>query len=160
MVVARNSDWDADHFLKDFNTGCYFSPLKLSEATNNTFLETTFKTTRKNSIRYWLKNENKPTEAARVWRYAHFHCYSNFEQKRTTLESCLKKVARNASDSRALIESGKRKILEFRQLQYPRKMLWRACTTMGVSTRDPEWFRIRESLGDHTNPSHTEPPAH
>ena len=102
MVVARNSDWDADHFLEDFNTGCYFSPLKLSEATNKTFLETTFKTTRKNSIRYWLKNENKPTEAAKVWRYAHFHCYSNFEQKRTTLESCLKKVARNASDSRAL----------------------------------------------------------
>ena len=53
-----------------------------------------------------------------------------------------------------------RKILEFRQLQYPRKMLWRACTTMGVSTRDPEWFRIRESLDDHTSPSHNKPPAH
>lgn len=147
LILAKNSLWDSDAFIKDFTTNCYFPPLKLEPGKPGTFLETSFEVTNGNKIRYWLKNDNQRGAATTIWRYAHLSCYSNFEQKKTTLEACLRKVAKSASDTQALIESGIQKIAEFRRLYYPRKMLWRACTTMGVNTRDPGWFRVRDAIG-------------
>ena len=144
-IYAKNDTWDHERYLKEFTTECYFPPLRLEITSDSTFLESRLEMGSHN-IRYKLKNENYAGQEPKTWRYAHFSCYSNFEQKNTVLRSCLKKVQRAASDTKALIESGKQKINEFLQLYYPKKMIWRACTTMGVTTRDPAWFRIRDIL--------------
>ena len=60
--------------------------------------------------------------------------------------SCLKKVHKMASDAIALKISATQKLAEFSRLRYPRKLLWTACTTMGVTSRDPTWFRTREQI--------------
>ena len=144
-IYAKNDTWDHERYLKEFTTECYFPPLRLEITSDSTFLESRLEMGSHN-IRYKLKNENYAGQEPKTWRYAHFSCYSNFEQKNTVLRSCLKKVQRAASDTKALIESGKQKINEFLRLYYPKKMIWRACTTMGVTTRDPAWFRIRDIL--------------
>ena len=51
-----------------------------------------------------------------------------------------------ASDPTALKTSAVQKLAEFARLKYPSKLLWTACTTMGVNTRDPTWFRVREKI--------------
>ena len=51
-----------------------------------------------------------------------------------------------ASDYDVVRSSALQKVSEFAALKYPRKMLWTACTTMGVTTRDTAWFRVREQL--------------
>ena len=43
-------------------------------------------------------------------------------------------------------DSAIKKLSEFWHLDYPDKMWWSACTTMGVCTRDPTWFDIRDNL--------------
>ena len=93
-----------------------------------------------------LKNENEPGAPPKTWRYAHYSCYSTFEQKCTTLKACLKKVQAAASDDAALVTSGRKKLIEFLRLDYPMKLLWRMCTTLGVNTRNTAWFRIRDAL--------------
>ena len=69
----------------------------------------------------------------------------DFTQKRATLMACLRKVHNMASDAAMLRDSAARKLFEFAALGYPRKLLWTACTTLGVATRDPTWFRVREA---------------
>ena len=69
-----------------------------------------------------------------------------YEQKCTTLRACLKKVQNAASDDAALVTSGRKKLIEFLRLNYPLKLLWRTCTTLGVNTRNTAWFRIRDIL--------------
>jgi hypothetical protein len=69
-----------------------------------------------------------------------------FPMKRAVMMSCLKKVHRMASGPCELYESGIKKIAEYLQLQYPEKMVWTACTTMGVHTRNPTWFDIRDNI--------------
>ena len=93
-----------------------------------------------------MKNENRVGQPVKIWRYAHFGCYSTFEQKKTTMMACLRKVHKMASDGPALRNSATNKVFEFARLHYPKKMLWTACTTMGVQTREPEWFRVRSML--------------
>ena len=145
-VYAKNDTWRHDDYLKDFREQCYFPPLSLETTTDGLFLETELQIGNGNNIRYWLKNINLPGQEPRTWRYAHFSCYSSYAQKCTTLKACLNKVQRAASDRDALIKSGKQKVIEFLRLYYPRKLMWRMCTTMAVNTRDTAWFRVRDIL--------------
>ena len=91
-------------------------------------------------------NVNETGASPTVWRYAHFDSHGEFTQKRAVLMACLQKVQKMASDYDALRSSAIQKVAEFAALNYPRKMLWTACTTMGVTTRSTAWFRVREQL--------------
>ena len=146
MFYARRRDWDEERFLSDIENHCYLPPLKLEAGKEGTFLETSFEITDENVVRHWLKNDNAIGEEQRIWRYAHFDSHGEFKQKRAVLMACLQKVQKMASDGYALRMSATQKLAEFSNLQYPRKMLWTACTTMGVSTRNTVWFRVREQL--------------
>ena len=97
-------------------------------------------------IEHWLKNTNEIGKEPSVWRYAHYDSATDFKQKRAVLMACLQKVQKMARDGAALQLSASQKLAEFSNLRYPRKMLWTACTTMGVTTRDTAWFRVREHL--------------
>ena len=143
---ALHPEWDEERFLGDIRKHCYLPPLRLEAGTEGTFLETSFEITEMNTIRHWLKNTNSSGEPPKVWRYAHFDSHGDFTQKRAVLMACLQKVQKMASDGAALRMSAQQKLAEFSNLCYPRKMLWTACTTMGVSTHHTMWFRIREQL--------------
>ena len=119
--------------------------LKLEDAKNHTFLETTFEI-KNNKLKYWLKNDNEINKPTKIWRYADFPSQASFTQKKSVLMACLKKVQKMASDHKVMIESGIQKLAEFVKLGYPRKMIWTACTTMGVQTREKGWFEIREEM--------------
>ena len=142
-LYAVNGEWDHDDTLRGMTEDCYLPPLRLEKGSDDVFLETQFRITEDNRVQYWLKNDNMPGRPPAIWRYAHIGCYSSFAQKRTTLMACLRKVHNMASDATVRVESARRKILEFLRLGYPAKMMWTACTTMGVHTRDPTWFRAR-----------------
>jgi hypothetical protein len=147
MLYVNKPNIDSAMLLKDFKKSeCYLPPLKLEDAGTDTFLETSFEITADNRVRYWLKNNNQVGQPPRIWRYAHFHSYMPFPMKRAVMMSCLKKVHRMASGPCELYESGIKKIAEYLQLQYPEKMVWTACTTMGVHTRNPTWFDIRDNI--------------
>jgi hypothetical protein len=143
---AHGPDWDEAKFLDHLNNECYLPPLKLVDGGEGTFLETSFCITEANEIRHWLKNENIQGTDPKVVRYAHFHSHADFGQKRATLMACLRKVHGMASDGLALRSSALQKLAEFAALRYPPKLLWSACTTMGVATRDTIWFRVREKI--------------
>ena len=142
---AKNNSWDHGKLLQSQQTDCYLPPLRLEPGADDIFLETQFSITH-NRVSHWLKNENQLGAPPKIWRYAHFKCQSPFDQKRTTMMACLKKVHKMASDTYVLRRSALQKVAEFARLQYPRKMLWSACTTMGVQTRDAAWFRVRDQL--------------
>ena len=137
VFYAAGAGWDEERFLKDLCNECYLPPLKLEDGGDGTFLETSYRITKTNRIRHWLKNENAIGRPPKTWRYAHYNSYASFAQKRATLMACLKKVHKMASDAPALKTSAAQKLAEFSRLQYPRKLLWTACTTMGVTSRDP-----------------------
>ena len=144
VFYAQNGRWDHEQLLGDLTNECYFPPLKLEDGAVGTFLETSFDITATNRIRHWLKNQNEQETA--VWRYAHFASQAPFDQKRSVLMACLTKVDKMASDEQVRLHSAKHKLDEFVRLQYPRRMLWTACTTMAVKTRHPAWFKIRTYL--------------
>ena len=146
IFTAENATWDRDGFEKSIGEECYFPPLSLEDGSEGTFLETRFRITATNRIRHWLKNTNELGYEPTVWRYAHFASYAPFVQKKAVLMATLRKVQAMASDDRALSKSGIQKIAEFARLRYPKKMLWTACTTTGVSTRCTAWFRVRDAL--------------
>ena len=146
VFYAQHSRWDEARFLEDISSQCYLPPLKLEDGGDGTFLETSFEITSGNEIRHWLKNVNTMGTDPTVWRYAHFDSQGEFKQKRATLMACLQKVQKMASDYDVVRSSALQKVSEFAALKYPRKMLWTACTTMGVTTRDTAWFRVREQL--------------
>ena len=95
---------------------CYLPPLKLEDAGNDTFLETSFRITPENRIAFWLKTENLAGKAPKIWRYAHFHSHTAFTQQRAVLTACLKKVHFMASDNKTLKASALQKIHEFYRL--------------------------------------------
>lgn len=140
ILPTRSYPSDADP------TNCYNAPLSLEDAKPDTFLETTFTISNNNEIQHWLKNENQPGQAAKVWRYAHFHSHMAFNQKKAVLKACLQKIQKMASDNGVLYTSAVQKLQEFGRLQYPYKLLWRMCTTMGVETRNATWFEIRDTM--------------
>ena len=146
LLYAAHDRFQHDKFLRDFErSDCYFPPLVLEEAKPDTFLETTFEII-DNKIRHWLKNENDPRQPPKIWRYSHFRSHMAFAVKRGVINATLKKVQLMASDRRALYHSAIQKLAEFFNLGYPRRMLWTACTTLGVQSREPTWFDIRDDM--------------
>ena len=65
-------------------------PLKLEEAADGTFLETSFRMA-DNHLYYRLKNANEGGKKA-IWRYHGYDSYSPMWQKRSTMVATLKKV--------------------------------------------------------------------
>jgi predicted GIY-YIG superfamily endonuclease len=143
--TAQGGAFDDERFRKDLSEECYLPPLKLVDGGEGTFLETRFEITADNRIRHWLKNDNLADQPAKVTRYAHYDSHADFAQKRAVLMACLLKVDKMASDDAALVSSAAQKLAEFTRLCYPRKMLWTACTTMGVKTRHRAWFQVRDT---------------
>lgn len=142
-VIAKNSLWDHTTFINDLvESKCYQQPLRLEDGTQNTFLENTFEI-RNNRFRWWLKNDNQPNQAPTKWRYQHFASHAPFLQKRSILQSCLRKVAKMACDREALTESALAKIAEFRRLQYPLNVCRGVCTYLGATTGEETWIHIR-----------------
>ena len=142
VIIFYTDKYNASEAIND----CYNTPLALEDAKHDTFLETTFAITGENEIRHWLKNENRPGEAPKIWRYAHFHSHMAYDQKKAVLKACLKKVHKMASDNTALRASAINKLQEFGRLKYPYKLLWTMCTTLGVETRNPTWFDVRDDM--------------
>ena len=58
----------------------------------------------------------------------------------------MRKVHAMASDDQALYQSAIAKLSEFWHLDYPEKLIWTACTTIGVQTRIATWFDIRDDF--------------
>jgi hypothetical protein len=144
-VYAKSPTWDFTRFCKDFTRSeCYHPPLRLTDGTHGTFLETRFEL-RDGKFRYWLKNDNDGS-TKRVWRYMHYRSHAPYLQKRALVTSCLKKVHSMASDTHALKSSAHAKIHEFLQLQYPKHMLRSACTYVAATTNTRAWLDVRDSV--------------
>ena len=148
MFFKRSEAWDHERFTKDFaRSECYHPPLKLVDAKENTFLETTFEVTSGgNRIRHWLKNENPQGGPTKIWRYQHFNSAAPFEQKRATITACMKKVQLMASDGDALFSSALQKLAEFRELGYPKGVLKGVCTHMAAITSRYNWIQVRTEI--------------
>ena len=149
VLYAKNGVWDHTHALRSLEHDCYFPPLRLEPGADDIFLETQFRIVGGRRVRHWLKNENRPGEPPKIWRYAHWGCQSSIEQKKATLMACLRKVDKMASDQHALASSAWQKLAEFIRLGYPLKVLWNACTTLAVRTRRPQWFQVRARFRTH-----------
>ena len=51
-----------------------------------------------------------------------------------------------ANNDMRLKQSAIQKLAEFQKKGYPRRMLWTACTTMAVKTRNTTWFKVRKTI--------------
>ena len=74
------------------------------------------------------------------------HSNNRYTYKKATLISSLQKVDYMASDDNMLIGSAIDKLREFALLQYPKGMLYDACTRMAVVTRAAAWFMVRGQI--------------
>ena len=147
LFYVIRQGFDHQTFIANFaKSDCYLDPLRLEDGGDNTFLETTFEVTPANGIRHWLKNDNQPGQPPKIWRYAHYNSHGEHSKKDSIILATLRKLHKMASDPYARRHSAYAKLMEFYALQYPRRVLWRACTSMAVTTRDATWFRIREDL--------------
>ena len=145
MAYARPTWWDHAQFIRDFTrSDCYWPPLKLEDAREATFLETTFELSSDGTLAYWLKNDN--THDKRIWRYQHFRSHGPIAQKRALLVACLRKVHKFASDAQQLYNSAKAKLDEFIQLHYPAWLINKACAHLAYTTGEKTWLRVRDSL--------------
>ena len=146
MVVAKHGQFDHNRFLLDFQkSDCYWPPLTLEDAKEDTFLETTFRL-QENNLRFWLKNENTMANPSKIWRYAHFYSYVTLEMKKKILKATLLKLHNMASDDGVLCESAIDKLHEFKRLGYPPSLIASACGILAARTRNTMWFRIRNSM--------------
>ena len=132
-------------FIQDFaRSECYWPPLKLEDAKEATFLETTFDLKEDGELQYWLKNDN---EASRnVWRYQHYRSHAPFAQKRALVIASLRKVHRMASDQRCRYRSAIAKLREFVALSYPLTLLRSTCNRLAYTTGDTVWIAVRNSI--------------
>ena len=129
LLIMRRNGWDRERFYSDFKRSeCYMAPLCLEEATDGTFLETTYRV-ESEGIRFRLKNVNAGSER-KVWRYHAWDSYVPEQQKLSTLVATLKKVDVMASDGRELLESAADKLKEFAVLGYPARARKHACRVM------------------------------
>ena len=103
----------------------YTPPLRLEEADDGTFLETSFDIAH-GVMRYRLKNVNAGGEK-KMWRYHSFDSYTTTEQKRSTMLATLKKVDFMASDEIERFYSAVDKLREFEALGYPATMRRGVC---------------------------------
>ena len=74
LLLMRKYGWDRLRFYDEFKKSeCYMPPLRLEEAADGTFLETSFDVSH-GMMRYRLKNVNAGGEK-KVWRYHSFDSY-------------------------------------------------------------------------------------
>ena len=144
-VYAKSPTWDHQRFCTDFmKSECYHPPLRLTEGTHGTFLETRF-ALHDGRFRFWLKDDNEDG-TMRVRRYMHYRSHAPYLQKRALITSCLRKVHSMASDTPALVSSATAKIHEFLHLHYPKHMLRSACTYVAATTSTRAWLDVRDSI--------------
>ena len=96
LLFFLKDGWDSEKFYADFQTECYMAPLKLEEASADTFLESSFRLV-DGGIRYRLKNANAGGDR-KVWRYHAHDSYVPSSQRHSTMVATLKKVDEIASD--------------------------------------------------------------
>ena len=126
LLLMRRYGWDKQRFYDEFKRSeCYMPPLRLEEADDGTFLETSFDIAH-GVMRYRLKNVNAGGEK-KMWRYHSFDSYTTTEQKRSTMLATLKKVDFMASDEIERFYSAVDKLREFEALGYPANMRRGAC---------------------------------
>ena len=145
LVYSKASGWDHERFVRDFvRSECYWPPLKLEDAKEATFLETTFDMKEDGRLAYWLKNDN--AERRKIWRYQHYRSHAPFAQKKALVIASLRKVHKMASDRRHIYDSAIDKLREFIALRYPLQLLRSACNFLGFSTGVNTWIRIRDHI--------------
>ena len=66
--------------------------------------------------------------------------------------ACLRKTDSNASDDEMLYRSAWDKIMEFRNIGYPRKELMSVCCRLWVSTENRVWLTLARELSDAEDP--------
>ena len=141
LLFFAKDGWDSDRFYDDFKRSeCYMAPLKLEEATDGTFLETTFRVDG-NYVHFRLKNVNQGG-VRKVWRYQSYDSYTPYEQKKSTLIATLKKVDFMAGNQTERYESALDKLAEFASLGYPPKVREYACQRVGRETNQRIWFAV------------------
>ena len=141
LIVMRKDGWDSGRFYEDFKASeCYMKPLKLEEASDGTFLETSFQVDR-DQIQFRLKNVNEGG-VKKVWRYQAYDSYTTSEQKWSTLVATLKKVNFMAGDGKELMESAMEKLREFADLGYPVQVRKSACYRVGREVERTEWIMV------------------
>ena len=143
MLVNSTPDGAHTRIMKDFETKCY-APLKLLEASQDTFLETRFEL-EDNRLKYWLKNDNEGGER-KIWRYQHYMSHTPFLQKQSVLTACLRKIQKMSSHPDTLYKSGMAKTKEFQNIGYPLRVLKGACTYLAASTGTKHWLDVRDDM--------------
>ena len=138
LLFFRKHGWDRERFYGDFKKSeCYMPPLKLEEAADGTFLETSFRMA-DNHLYYRLKNANEGGKKA-TWRYHGYDSYSPMWQKRSTMVATLKKVDFMASDRMEKLASAMDKLREFEHLGYPARVRRQACAVMARERNCMVW---------------------
>ena len=137
LLFMKKEGWDATRFYEDFKRSeCYMPPLRLEEANDGTFLETSFEV-QHGRINYRLKNTN--TRSKEVWRYHSFDSYATFGQKKSTMIAALKKVDYFASDNSERMVSAIHKLREFKNLDYPNAMRREVCEILMQESGNVVW---------------------
>jgi hypothetical protein len=128
MVVSSSPGWDADAFVRDFESStCYMPPLKLEAADDTCFLETKFALLPNGTFRHRLKNVNEGRETNPIaWRYHRFDSFCSLSMKEGVMISCMRKIGQHASDEANFQYSLECKLKEFEALGYPWSWLRRA----------------------------------
>jgi len=139
LIRKAQDSWDKELFEKE----CYWPPLKLEAAQQDTFLETKFMIDDK-GLKYWLKNDNE--EMMKVWRYHHFYSDINATQRQRTLIAVLRKVHKMCSGGKMLYWSAVAKLKEFIRLKYPLKVCKMACAILARETGSIVWMSVRRFL--------------
>ena len=146
MIYAANPTWDHEKFTQDFSRSeCYHPPLLLTDAKDDTFLETTFRV-RGNEFQFWLKNENNEDNPHKVWRHQHFNSSTQYVRKRAVIMGAMRKIMVMTSDADVMITCALQKLREFYRLAYPPSVLIGVCTYMAATTENYTWIKIREEL--------------
>ena len=141
MLYSRSGLWRNGGFLTDFTEStCYWKPLTLEAAKENTFLETTFEN-HGDWFSYRCKNVNE--HECQVWRYHDNGSYCSTAQKKGVIIACLRKVWEMASDDSQLWISATAKLKEFQEKGYSAPLRKHLCSILGRDTRHSMWFKIR-----------------
>ena len=86
LITTKDARFDESKFLKDFqSSSCYWNPMSLEDASNGTYLETTYEVANGKELSYRLKNANE-TES-KIWRYHHYNSRLDYTTKRAILFS-------------------------------------------------------------------------
>ena len=113
-------------------------PLKLEEATEGTFLETSFEIIQ-GGMNFRLKNANAGANGKTIWRYQSYDSYTPDKQKISVLTATLKKVDFMASDRSEKLMSALDKLREFQNLGYPARVRKHACAIMAEERDNIVW---------------------